>query len=223
MSITLAFDVYGTLINTHGITAILKEFMGKKADEFSHTWRNKQLEYSFRRGLMQNYKNFAICTRDALNYSCAFHKISLTAEQKQVLLEGYKTLPCFDDVTASLLQLKQSGYRLYAFSNGSQAAVNQLLECAGIRELFIGVISCDDMQSYKPNPAVYSHFLRESDAKGSEVWLISSNPFDVTGAISAGLRSAWVKRSDEAIFDPWEIEPTAIVSNLSMLEKAIEI
>ncbi|MDB1125896.1 haloacid dehalogenase type II [Vibrio algarum] len=223
MSITLAFDVYGTLINTHGITAILKEFMGKKADEFSHTWRNKQLEYSFRRGLMQNYKNFAICTRDALNYSCAFHKISLTVEQKQVLLEGYKTLPCFDDVTASLLQLKQSGYRLYAFSNGSRAAVNQLLECAGIRELFIGVISCDDMQSYKPNPAVYSHFLRESDAKGSEAWLISSNPFDVTGAISAGLRSAWVKRSDEAIFDPWEIEPTAIVSNLSMLEKAIEI
>lgn len=223
MSITLAFDVYGTLINTHGITAILKEFMGKKADEFSHTWRNKQLEYSFRRGLMQNYKNFAICTRDALNYSCAFHKISLTVEQKQVLLEGYKTLPCFDDVTASLLQLKQSGYRLYAFSNGSQAAVNQLLEFAGIRELFIGVVSCDDMQSYKPNPAVYSHFLRESDAKGSEVWLISSNPFDVIGAISAGLRSAWVKRSDEAIFDPWEIEPTAIVSNLSMLEKAIEI
>lgn len=222
MSITLAFDVYGTLIDTHGITSILKQFMGKNANDFSHTWRNKQLEYSFRRGLMQNYKNFAICTRDALNYSCAFHNISLTVEQKKVLLEGYKTLPCFNDVTDSLLQLKQEGYRLFAFSNGSQAAVNQLLEFAGIKELFIGVVSCDDMQSYKPNPAVYSHFLRESEAKNHEVWLISSNSFDVTGAISAGLKAAWVKRSDDMIFDPWELEPTVIVSSLTLLKASIQ-
>lgn len=222
MSTTLAFDVYGTLIDTHGITSILEKFMGNKAEAFSHTWRSKQLEYSFRRGLMQSYKNFAVCTADALDYCCQFHKIDLTKEQKNALLEGYKTLPCFDDVATALKRLKQDGFRLFAFSNGSQTAVNQLLESAGIRELFDGVVSCDDVQSFKPNPAVYAHFLRESEAKDNEVWLISSNPFDVIGAISAGLKATWVKRSDEAIFDPWGIEPTAKVSNLSMLQAVLQ-
>ena len=50
---TLAFDVYGTLIDTQGVTVILEQFLGDRAFEFSRTWREKQLEYSFRRGLMQ--------------------------------------------------------------------------------------------------------------------------------------------------------------------------
>ena len=62
MSVTLAFDVYGTLIDTHGIISILHELIGDKAKDFSKTWRAKQLEYSFRRGLMQNYENFSVCT-----------------------------------------------------------------------------------------------------------------------------------------------------------------
>ncbi|UGA56861.1 haloacid dehalogenase type II [Vibrio sp. VB16] len=222
MPTTLAFDVYGTLIDTHGVTSVLEKFTGNKAEAFSHTWRNKQLEYSFRRGLMLRYQNFAVCTANALDYSCQFHKIELITEQKEALLESYKTLPCFDDVIATLTQLKQDGFRLFAFSNGSQIAINQLLESAGISELFHGVVSCDDVQSFKPNPAVYAHFLRESEAKGNKVWLISSNPFDVIGAISAGMQATWVKRSEEAIFDPWGIEPTATVSSLSMLQAVLQ-
>jgi 2-haloacid dehalogenase len=52
-------------------------------------------------------------------------------------------------------------------------------------------------------------------------WLVSSNPFDVIGAVSGGMCAAWVKRSDEALFDPWEIEPTAIVHTLAGLPEAV--
>ena len=69
MAITLAFDVYGTLIDTHGVIVELEKHIGNNASEFSRTWREKQLEYSFRRGLMQNYENFASCTRSALDYT----------------------------------------------------------------------------------------------------------------------------------------------------------
>jgi 2-haloacid dehalogenase len=37
MAITLAFDVYGTLINTDGVQAELKQIIGEKAEEFSQT------------------------------------------------------------------------------------------------------------------------------------------------------------------------------------------
>ena len=62
MSTTLGFDVYGTLIDTQGALSSLENMIPDKAKNFSQTWREKQLEYSFRRGLMQNYANFGVCT-----------------------------------------------------------------------------------------------------------------------------------------------------------------
>lgn len=221
MTTVIAFDVYGTLIDTHGVVTKLLDMVGDKAENFSRTWREKQLEYSFRRGLMQNYENFAVCTRQALDYTCSFYKVPLTKPQKDNLLAIYRILPAFHDVKEGLAGLKASNFRLYAFSNGSADAVEMLLQAAGIRDLFFGVVSVDDLKSYKPNPAVYCHFLRKSGALGSNAWLVSSNPFDVIGSISAGMKAVWVQRSPEAIFDPWGIEPTLIVNSLSNLNKQI--
>lgn len=221
MPVTLAFDVYGTLIDTHGVVSALQRLIGDKAKDFSLTWRDKQLEYSFRRGLMQNYETFAVCTSNALDYTCAFYAVDLTKEEKSSLLEGYRSLPAFKDVEDGLEKLKAKHYRLFAFSNGTTDAVDALLVAAGIRDYFHGIVSVDDLKSFKPSPAVYSHFLRESEAKGSSAWLISSNPFDVIGAISAGMRAAWVQRSKNTIFDPWGIEPTITVENLGELDEKI--
>ncbi|MCP3670281.1 MAG: haloacid dehalogenase type II [Gammaproteobacteria bacterium] len=221
MTITLAFDVYGTLIDTHGVKVSLAEMMGDKADLFSTLWREKQLEYSFRRGLMQNYQDFAVCTRDALEYCCLQLGEDLSAEQKQRLLQEYRKLPAFSDVEPCLKQLQQGDYRMFAFSNGHADAVTGLLQHAGIDQYFAGVVSVDEIKSFKPNPAVYAHFLRRSGASGAQAWLISSNPFDVIGAVSAGMSSAWVQRSPQAVFDPWGIEPTITLTSLTDLDSGI--
>jgi 2-haloacid dehalogenase len=222
MAITLGFDVYGTLIDTHGIIVTLERFIGSKAAEFSRAWRDKQLEYSFRRGLMQNYENFAVCTGNAFDYTASVLNVSFSERDKEEVMAAYRTLPAFDDVAEGLARAKQSGYRMFAFSNGSADAVEALLKNAGIRDYFIGVVSTDEMKSYKPNPGVYSHFLRRAGALGSDAWLVSSNPFDVIGAVSSGMRAAWVKRSPEAVFDPWGIEPTITVTNLSSLSEQVD-
>ena len=140
MSVTLAFDVYGTLIDTHGVVSKLQKITGSKAKEFSQTWREKQLEYSFRRGLMQNYENFAVCTSHALDYTCQYYNVSLTKEQKYGLLDSYRTLPAFKDVEDGLAQLKAADFHLYAFSNGTADTVETLLAAAGIRDFFLGVV-----------------------------------------------------------------------------------
>ena len=214
MPTTLAFDVYGTLIDTHGVVEALQELVGDQAMAFSQTWRDKQLEYSFRRGLMQNYETFAVCTAQALDYSCDFYKAALTKSQKDELLAIYRVLPAFDDVEEGLLRLKANGFRLFAFSNGAVDALESLMKAARIRAMFIDLVSVDPLKSFKPNPAVYAYFLRQAHAGGDNAWMVSSNPFDVIGAISAGMRAAWVKRSPDAVFDPWGIKPTMIVSSL---------
>lgn len=216
MKQVLAFDVYGTLINTQGVLVLLEQMMENKASLFSETWRAKQLEYSFRRGLMKRYEGFSICTKDALNYTCEVLKIALTNEQKKQLLESYKTLPAFDDVEKSLAQLQQS-YHLVAFSNGENESVEGLLNNANINQYFNDIVTADEIQTFKPDPLIYQHLLNRTNSQAKQTWLISSNPFDVIGAKSFGMQAAWVKRSGGVVYDPWDIEPDIVIQRLGDL------
>jgi 2-haloacid dehalogenase len=221
MTTTLGFDVYGTLIDTHGVVHSLAKHVGPHALAFSNAWRAKQLEYSFRRGLMKQYQTFAICTSQALDYTCSQFKVPIEQEARRQLLEEYQALPPFQDAMEGLARAKQSGFKLFAFSNGNGSEVEALLEHAELRDWFIDVVSVDEVKSFKPDPYVYAHFLKRADASGDDAWLISSNPFDVIGSLSAGMRSVWVQRSPEALFDPWGIEPTLTVQGLSNLADQI--
>jgi 2-haloacid dehalogenase len=221
MPTTLAFDVYGTLIDTHGVIEALRKHAESRVVEFSRAWREKQLEYSFRRGLMQNYETFAICTRQALDYTCSQFGLSIGQDERNEILDAYRTLPAFEDVPEGLARARAAGFRLFAFSNGSADAVEHLLMHAGIRSYFMDVVSVDEVKSFKPNPGVYAYFLRRAGALGASSWLISGNPFDVIGAISAGMRAAWVQRSPTSLFDPWGIEPNLTVEGLLDLAERI--
>jgi 2-haloacid dehalogenase len=221
MTTTLAFDVYGTLIDTHGIIATLQPHIGHRAADFSRAWRDKQLEYAFRRGLMRQYETFIVCTRQALDHTCSLFGLQLDPAEREKLLDAYRTLPAFEDAQAGLVRVREAGFRLFAFSNGPAEAVESLLAQAGLRDFFLDVVSVDEVKSFKPDPGVYAHFLKRAGATVRDAWLISSNPFDVIGALCAGMRAAWVKRSPEAPFDPWELEPTLTVASLSDLAARI--
>jgi 2-haloacid dehalogenase len=170
---------------------------------------------------MQNYASFAQCTAQALDYTCEAFAAGLSAQQKSQLLQAYTCLPAFADVVPALTRLQAAGFRLFAFSNGGADAVTGLLDSAGLTRYFDGVVSVEEMQTFKPAPAVYSYFLRQAGATGDSTWLVSSNPFDVIGAVSAGLRAAWVRRSNATVFDPWGIDPTLIVTSLAELQDGI--
>jgi len=232
MKKTLAFDVYGTLIDTNGVTALLetmlvdkaqvfdKDQISNKAQLFADTWRAKQLEYSFRRGLMRSYADFSVCTKESLIYTCAYLKMPLTTQQQQQLLDIYKTLPAYDDV-AHGLSLLLKNHKLIAFSNGTYNSVQGLLVAAGLDKYFAQIISADEINTFKPNPDIYQYLLNKSDSTVRSTWLISSNSFDVIGAKSFGLQAAWVKRSDNMVFDPWGITPDIVTQNIQELAKKL--
>jgi|GEM_PF-2499257 2-haloacid dehalogenase len=99
-----------------------------------------------------------------------------------------------EDAAEGLAMIRAAGFRMFAFSNGTADAVETLLEQAGLRGFFLDVVSVDEVKSFKPNPGVYAHFLRR--------------------AAAAGMRAAWVRRSHDALFDPWGIELSLTVANL---------
>ncbi len=215
--ITLAFDIYGTLIDTHGVVGRLESLVGDVAGEFSASWRNKQLEYSFRRGLMGHYRDFSVCTREALLYCCERYRLNLSEDEIRGLLDFYGVLPAFADVGPALSAFNENRFACHAFSNGSRQAVQRLLEYAGLERLVASVVSVDDLKTFKPDPRVYRYFLEKTGSRREETWLVSSNPFDIIGAVHAGWKTAWIYRSEGNVYDPWGMEPTVAVSDLREL------
>ncbi|MGO3057799.1 haloacid dehalogenase type II [Halomonas sp. AOP43-A1-21] len=219
MQPVLAFDVYGTLIDTQGVTTELERRLtdASKAGEFAKRWREKQLEYSFRHALMGAYVPFSECTREALVFTNRALQAGLSDNDHDHLMAIYAELPAFPDVVPAIDQLRDAGIRCVAFSNGTAEAVTQLLARAGVESHMDAVVSVDDIKRFKPDPAVYAYLRAQLETRPEHTWLISSNPFDVIGATHAGLRSAWVRRHSDAPFDPWGIEPDMTVPDLETL------
>jgi 2-haloacid dehalogenase len=222
MPLVLGFDVYGTLVDPFGMERQLASLYGDRGRAICALWRQKQLEYSFRRGLMRCYEDFDACTERALSLAAKTFKVELPDAARQQLLTDYLNLPAFPDVMPALETLKSSGCRLLVFSNGVESSLRTLLGNAGMLSYFDGVVSVDDIKTFKPNPDVYAYLVSRGGSPGEETWLVSSNPFDVIGAKSAHLRAAWVKRNSEAVFDPWEFEPDIVVSDLTGFTAALK-
>ncbi|KAB2936282.1 MAG: haloacid dehalogenase type II [Candidatus Contendobacter sp.] len=213
----LGFDVYGTLVDPLAMAEPLRALVGEQAGRFAELWRSKQLEYSFRRGLMRRYVDFDACTRQALRYTQRALRCELPESDHDRLLEAYLYLPLFPEVAASLTTIKAQGHRIVAFTNGVEASIRALLANAGVLSQLEDVVSVDDLRTFKPDPAVYAYLARRTGRAPAETWLVSSNAWDVIGAKAAGLRAVWVKRQPEAVFDPWEVEPDRVVSGLDEL------
>ncbi len=213
----LAFDVYGTLVDTGGVVDRLTDVVGDRAPAFSDAWRQHQLGYSWRRALMRDYVDFGTCTAQALDHTAATFGTALSDEDRDDLLATYRRLPAFPDVAPALDRLASTGRRVVAFTNGPVAAADELLAGAGVRDHLADVVSTEEIRSFKPDPAVYHHLLERVATVADRVVLVSSNSFDVLGAKHAGLQAAWVRRSVTAVLDPWGVEPDLTVTDLGEL------
>ena len=222
MTIGAGIDVYGTLADPIGISDYLRPLAGDDADRMAELWRAKQLEYTFRRAAMGRYENFDVCTRQALAWVAASLKIDLTNEAIELILGQYRKLNAYPDAVSGLASLKRLGCTVYAFSNGVESSLRQLLEHAGLYACLDGIISVDEIGTFKPDPRVYHHLTRRLGISSAETWLISSNPFDIIGAKAAGIKAAWVQRSAAVVFDSWGIEPDLAATDLNGLASKIE-
>lgn len=217
----IGFDIYGTLVDPLEMNEHLRPLVGDRADEISDLWRQKQLEYTFRRGLMGKYEDFGVCTRQALDFAAESFGVSLSEEEKAALISEYQNLRAFPDVSPGLEAMKENGHRLAAFSNGVEATARKLFQNAGLLAHLDEIISVDDLGTFKPDPAVYEYLAERFERPAGEVWLVSSNSFDVIGAKSVGMRAAWIKRSENSVLDPWGFEPDLTASDLEDLAKQL--
>lgn len=220
-SITLALDVYGTMINPAAVINAAKQlFPEETAENLVSLWRQKQLEYTFRRAAMETYADFSVVTKEALHYALSFLRVELSESQCQLLMYQYLALPVYPGVL-SFLQQWHRRIGLYAFSNGKPEDLDVLLARASLKPYLDDIISVDPVRTYKPSRKVYEYFLHKVEVPPSETYLISANPFDIVGARQAGMQAVWLRESSASILDTWGLPPNYTVKDFSELDQLL--
>ncbi len=188
------FDAYGTLFDVHAAIGRHRAAAGPDADRFSEIWRTKQLEYTWTLTLAGHYVDFSKLTERALDF--AFARVpSVDRGLRGRLLEAYLTLDAFPDAHKALTDLKTRGARLAILSNGTPGMLAAALEAAAMRGLLDGVFSVDAVRCYKPRREVYALVTDSLGIKPSDAGFVSSNRWDIMGAVSFGFKAFWINRT----------------------------
>jgi len=192
----VVFDAYGTLYDVQSVADVTEQSFPGYGAIITQIWRQKQLEYSWLRSLMERYEDFTAVTRESLVFT--LRSLGLPREPVVIdrLMERYLRLDPYPDAKSTLAAL--SGFQRAILSNGSPSMLRALVRASGLDSLLDATISVDARKVFKPSPLAYTLIERVLGTPPAEVLFVSSNPFDVCGAKSFGLNVAWIERVPEA-------------------------
>lgn len=187
------FDAYGTLFDFASAAAGCQDVLGDKCAQVSAMWRDKQLQYTWLRGLQGRHTDFWQVTGDALDYT--METLGLTDPALRARLMGlYLTLKPFPEVAAVLAQLKAEGYQIAILSNGSPTMLESVVAGAGLGHLLDHVISVEEVGVFKPDRRVYQRCVDRMGIGAGDIAFQSSNSWDAWAASAFGMRVFWCNR-----------------------------
>ena len=214
---TLCFDMYGTLCDTSSVTSTLADELDAPEAlvlELDATWRAKQLQYSYQSALMEEYQPFWDVTGDALAYALGQWGVDVDGATRERILAAYEHLDPYPDAIETLTRLSEAGHTVTVLSNGNPEMLETLADNAGLAPHLDDVISADEVSTFKPNPAVYENAAARTDTPIGRCRLVSGNAWDVAGAGSAGMQTAWVNRANDP-FEEIGVDPSLEVTGLA--------
>jgi 2-haloacid dehalogenase len=215
------FDVYGTLLDFNAAVAVHRERIGPKADALSALWRQKQLEYTWLRALMDRHTDFWEVTGDALDHALAAMEIDDTALRDE-LLALYRRLAPYPEVIDTLSAIRATGMPTAVLSNGEPSMLTDGLEAAGIAPLVDNVWSVETVGVFKPHPSVYRLATDGLSLPAGRIAFMSANGWDIAGAAAFGLNAIWINRAG-ATPERLPAGPAAVLPSLAGLPELIGI
>ena len=187
------FDAYGTLFDFASAAAQCEDLPDEYAKPLTALWRDKQLQYTWLRGLSGRHADFWQVTGDALDFALETLGIG-TPGLRRRLMELYLTLDPFPEAPEVLRQLKAAGIATAILSNGSPRMLSAVIANADIGPLFDAVISVEEVGVFKPHPKVYQCAVDRLGVTPAQVAFQSSNAWDAWAASAFGMRVVWCNR-----------------------------
>jgi 2-haloacid dehalogenase len=193
----LLFDVNETLLD---LSALRPHFGSVFGDpDLAGEWFSQLLRGALVATVTGRYTPFTNIGRAALQLVAARHDREIDEEQMDRILEQMATLQPHPDVIPALERLRDAGFRLAALTNSPYETLGRQLSNAGLDNYFDAALSVDEVQLFKPHPAVYQMAADRLGAAPTNLRLIAAHNWDVTGAVRAGLQAAFVARPGMAL------------------------
>lgn len=149
----------------------------------------------------------------ALNFSPQ-QSIDLAPKVSAHMGETYKPdsiVP--EDVRRVLPELKQAGYIMAVISNRDKP-FQETMDTHSLNEFFSFSLAGGEVDSYKPEPAIFEHALRRASVSAQETVYVGDNYFaDVIGSRRAGLQPV--------LYDPSGIFPDADCVTIKSFDELI--
>jgi len=181
------FDSLGTLFQLGPV----EQKLGGRAQ--LDAWFERLLHSALTLALVGDFRPFDELARSALKTMLA--RIENDADADDVL-GALKTLPPFPDAGPAFARLDDTGATIAVLANASEAATHRLLEAAGLVDGVVETISAEDVELYKPHPAVYRHAEERIGLDAKRTTLITAHAWDFLGAKHAGWDAIWVDRAE---------------------------
>lgn len=188
------FDAYGTLFDVGSPVQKLATEIGDKAAGLAVLWRQKQLEYTWLRSLMNRHADFWRVTGESLDYAMEALGLDDPALRAE-LMQLYLQLDAYPEAKPVLQKLKAAGLKTAILSNGSVTMLAAGVAAADLRDELDLVLSIDEVSVFKPSPAVYGRATERLGVPASRICFLSSNGWDAHGAQSFGFHVVWVNRN----------------------------
>jgi len=157
--------------------------------------------------------------------SDGFRRLGLAAPEDVLIatMDGYARAiagwsAVFPDARATLVLLRERGYRLGLLSNTWWAAEwhNADIAAHGLADLLDELVYTSDQPHSKPHPSVFREIAGRLGVEPSACVMIGDRQIDdVEGAKAAGMRGIW--RRNDSGFPTSGVQPDAIVDRLSEL------
>lgn len=210
----MAFDVNETLLDLSALDPAFTSAFGDAA--LRPAWFQTMLRLAFVGGLTGEYVDFTTAQRAALEVLAARADLDLGRDAADGILEEMKKLPPHGDARSALTRLREAGRRQVALTNSPLAVARAQLEHAGLLSLFDDVLSADEVRQLKPGPRPYRLVATRMGVEVADVMLVAAHDWDISGALAAGARGAFIARPGMAP-NPLGRQPDVIAANLGEL------
>jgi 2-haloacid dehalogenase len=199
----LAFDIFGTTVDWRtGVAQQVASIAAERsvaldAGALADQWRARYLPSMARvRTGERPWAYLDALHRESLDELLELHGVADAFDEpaRHELVRTWHRLPAWEDV-AEGLQLLRRRYTVVALSNGGFALLVHLIKAARLG--FDAIMSAENARTYKPDPRVYRLAAELLDVAPDQVMMVAAHGWDLDGARSAGLRTAFVERPRE--------------------------
>ena len=208
----VAFDVNETLLDLRALDPHFARVFGDAA--VRPLWFAQMLQLAFVGAITGEYIDFTTAQRRALSMLAARRGVTLGEADAAAIADQMTRLPPHGDVVPALERLRDTGAVIVALTNSPASVADAQLRNAGIRDRFTQAFSADLVRRLKPAAEPYRMVAERTGVTPREVLLVAAHGWDVSGALAAGCRAAFVARPG-AVLDPEATQPEIVGSGLA--------